>query len=144
MNVHIRPMKMKDIDKVYQLEKHLFKDSWSKNSFKMEMENDEISYPLILEVDGNVAGYAVVWFYAGELHIANFAIALEYQGEGLGSRLLDYIMNMSDSYHFAYLEVRESNYTAINLYKKAGFIDLYKRKKYYRDGENAIVMVYSK
>jgi ribosomal-protein-alanine N-acetyltransferase len=53
-------------------------------------------------------------------------------------------MNMSDDYRLAYLEVRESNYAAIKLYKKAGFIDLYKRKKYYRDGENAIVMVYSK
>ena len=40
-----------------------------------------------------------------------------------------------------FLEVRESNLPAINLYKKAGFTLLSVRKKYYSDGENALVLV---
>ena len=40
-----------------------------------------------------------------------------------------------------FLEVRESNIPAINLYKKAGFTFLSERKKYYSDGENALVLV---
>ena len=40
-----------------------------------------------------------------------------------------------------FLEVRESNTPAINLYKKAGFNLVSVRKKYYSDGENALVLV---
>ena len=40
-----------------------------------------------------------------------------------------------------FLEVRESNAKAQNLYKKAGFTFLSVRKKYYSDGENAFVYV---
>ena len=39
-----------------------------------------------------------------------------------------------------FLEVRSSNTPAINLYKKAGFTNLSVRKKYYDDGEDAVVM----
>lgn len=40
-----------------------------------------------------------------------------------------------------FLEVRESNLSAIKLYEKAGFIFLSERKKYYGDGENARVFI---
>ena len=39
-----------------------------------------------------------------------------------------------------FLEVRESNMPAINLYQKYGFTQVGKRPKYYRDGETALVM----
>ena len=39
-----------------------------------------------------------------------------------------------------FLEVRESNYPAINLYEKSGFKEVSRRKNYYKDGETAIVM----
>ena len=38
------------------------------------------------------------------------------------------------------LEVRKSNFSAINLYLKFGFSELGIREKYYYDGEDAIVM----
>jgi ribosomal-protein-alanine N-acetyltransferase len=38
------------------------------------------------------------------------------------------------------LEVRVSNSPAQNLYKKLGFFELQRRKAYYPDGEDAIVM----
>ena len=40
-----------------------------------------------------------------------------------------------------FLEVRESNLPAISLYEKYGFIKISQRKKYYKDGENADVML---
>ena len=38
------------------------------------------------------------------------------------------------------LEVRESNEQAINFYKKMGLVEVFVRKKYYQDGENALIM----
>lgn len=40
-----------------------------------------------------------------------------------------------------FLEVRENNTPAVTLYKKAGFNLISTRKKYYSDGENALVLV---
>ena len=40
-----------------------------------------------------------------------------------------------------FLEVRTANFSAQALYKKMGFIPVAIRKKYYDDGEDAIVMV---
>lgn len=39
------------------------------------------------------------------------------------------------------LEVRESNLSAISLYNKFGFEQISQRKKYYFDGENALVLI---
>ena len=41
----------------------------------------------------------------------------------------------------AYLEVRVRNNVAINLYKKFGFETISTRKGYYKDGEDAYVML---
>jgi len=144
MNVTIQTMQLEDIDQVFQLEKSLFIDSWTKNSFTREVENTDISFPLVMKCGDEIIGYAVIWIYAQELHIANFAIAPQYQRKGLGRQLLEYVMNMSNNYNLAFLEVRENNRAAIELYHKAGFKTLYIRKNYYRDGESAIVMVFNK
>ena len=39
------------------------------------------------------------------------------------------------------LEVRESNLPAKNLYIKHGFEQISIRKKYYSDGENAVILI---
>ena len=44
------------------------------------------------------------------------------------------------SLNAVFLEVRESNACAIGLYKKFAFNEIAVRKKYYPDGENAVVM----
>ena len=40
-----------------------------------------------------------------------------------------------------FLEVRKSNIPAINAYKKAGFNQISVRKKYYSDGEDALILI---
>ena len=46
----------------------------------------------------------------------------------------------TDSVSDIFLEVRPSNFSAVNFYKKLGFIELKRRRSYYSDGEDAIVM----
>ena len=43
---------------------------------------------------------------------------------------------------FVSLEVRESNLPAITLYRKMGFVEMGKRKRYYENGEDALMMEY--
>jgi len=134
-------MQKEDIEDVFLLEQRIFEDEWSLQSFYSELENPEVSIPLVVEEDKQIIGYAIVWYYADELHISNFAISPEYRRRGLGRRLLNYIMNLVSDYKFAYLEVRMSNRPAIALYEQYGFEPLYVRERYYRNGEDAVIMV---
>ncbi len=141
MKVTIRPMVEADLDTIVELEQQIFVDAWSRSSFEAELENKKISHPLVLEADGQIAGYAVVWSFYQELHIANFAIHPDFRKRGFGTQLLKYIFDRFKDAKIAFLEVRRSNEPAIRLYQKFGFKALTVRKRYYRDGEDALVMV---
>ncbi len=140
MSLAVRDMKFDDVPRIFELEQKIFPDPWPEKSFYLEINNTKISRPCVLLKDSIICGYAVVWEFANELHIGNVAIENEQQGRGLGSFLLSYILEKHKRNHATYLEVRKSNITAIGLYKKFGFVETYRRNKYYADGEDALVM----
>ncbi len=77
-------------------------------------------------------------------HLVSIAVLREYRGRGIGSALLaETIRVMKEVYRAEaiYLEVRVSNEPAIRLYKKFGFVIRRRIPYYYRDGEDAYVMV---
>ncbi len=138
--MRIRRMTSEDVDRVVELERLIFPDPWSCNSFDYEIQHNPFSSPLVLEVNGEIGGYAVIWKIYEEFHIANFAMRPDLQGKKLGSRFLENLLSLKDNCAFALLEVRESNHRAIRLYQKFGFKTIMRRKGYYRNGETALVM----
>ena len=134
-------MKYNDLGQVIRLERVLFSDPWSLESFLEELRENEIAHSFVFELDKKIIGYAVCWYYFEELHIGNFAIHPDFQGKGLGTILFERIFNTFNDYKVAYLEVRKNNLAAIKLYNKFGFKETYSRKGYYSNGEDAIVMV---
>ena len=77
-------------------------------------------------------------------HVISIAVLPEHRKKGIGSSLLgEAIRLMKAKYDVdaVYLEVRVSNYDAINLYEKFGFRKARIIRSYYRDGEDAYVMV---
>jgi ribosomal-protein-alanine N-acetyltransferase len=75
-------------------------------------------------------------------HVVSVAVLEEHQGKGVGTALMleginGIIIRKSDE---IYLEVRVSNESAVQLYKKLGFIIKSRLKSYYRDGEDAFLM----
>ena len=77
-------------------------------------------------------------------HLVSIAVLEDYRGRGIGKTLLqETIRVMRDVYKTVsiYLEVRVSNERAIRLYEKMGFKKVRLVPGYYRDGENAWVMV---
>ena len=104
-----------------------------------------VHYPSwVLEIDGQVQAFLIVLMAAQECHILDIAVAPEYQGQGLASRLLTHLEQEAKvvQVHTFFLEVRASNIAAIHLYKKAGFTELSRRKDYYpatQGREDAII-----
>jgi ribosomal-protein-alanine N-acetyltransferase len=89
---------------------------------------------------GTVAGF-LVWrpLADGECELLNLVVAPEFRRQGVARQLLEPLLNRPGSEIF--LEVRESNRAARNLYKSMGFREVSLRRKYYESpAETAIVM----
>lgn len=140
MNISIRTMRQDDVDNVFELECHIFKDSWSYQQIALETDGAKYKKPFLLEIDKRLAGYAFIWTIADEIHINNFAIHPSFRRKGLGLKLISFIFDEFQEYNKFYLEVRKSNKAAINLYMKKGFEVFFLRNRYYSDGEDALVM----
>src|SRR3712207_1359794 len=90
-----------------------------------------------------VVGYVVAWFAGGEGEIANVAVAPLARGRGIGGQLLDAAIAAAADHgaEALYLDVRESNARARALYDSRGFVEVGRRRRYYRrPDEDAIVL----
>ncbi len=138
--LHFRRMQLDDLSLVLKWEQKIFKDAWSKDNFKYEISNNETSYPFVMFQDQEFAGYGVVLNLVEEIHVNNVAVLPDLRGQGLGSALIQHILDTFPEHKEAWLEVRASNQVAIHLYEKFNFEPAVLRKSYYRDGENAVMM----
>lgn len=138
----IRKMTINDVESVYGLEVECFERPWSLQSIEKEVENNNSLF-CVCEKDGNIVGYAGMYYVCGEGDITNVAITKNYRGKGLGNELLTEmfrIANENNVFEFT-LEVRETNIIARNLYEKLGFKVEGVRKNFYDNPvENGIIM----
>lgn len=134
----IRKMLEKDLSEVEKIEQSCFtSDAWSESSFVYAMESDEL-LSLTAEIDGRVAGYIVVTRIV-EASIDSIAVSPEYRRQGVAEKLIRAALEGFSGDVF--LEVRQSNLAARELYKKLGFEEISVRKNYYeKPTENAIIM----
>ncbi|MDP4120224.1 MAG: ribosomal protein S18-alanine N-acetyltransferase [Bacillota bacterium] len=142
ISIKIVPFEEKHINELCEIEKLSFSQPWSAEGFKSELQNDTAHF-YVAEVFGKVAGYIGAHFVCGEGYIANIAVSPNYRGLGIGSALLDCLVQFAklQKLSFLTLEVRQSNIAAINLYKSFGFIDAGIRKNFYSNPtEDANIM----
>lgn len=64
-----------------------------------------------------------------------------FRNKGYASELLNFMVEKCLGLTNITLEVDVNNKNAINLYKKYGFIDVSTRKKYYSNGNDALLMM---
>ena len=136
----IRYASSNDFDRIYEIEKRVFSNPWSKESIKKELDNYSKSLNLISEIDGQLMGYFFSHMISNEVHILNIAIDVSFQHRGNGEAFLSQIFKKYLEYANVFLEVKRTNLPAINLYHKFGFEEIDIRKMYYSDGQDAVVM----
>jgi ribosomal-protein-alanine N-acetyltransferase len=129
---------------VAAIEQACFSDPWPEASFRQAVDNPGIFFRVATEdAGGAVVGYVVAWFAAGEGEIANVAVAPSARGRGIGGMLLDAAIATAADHgaEALYLDVRESNARARALYDSRGFVEVGRRRRYYRrPAEDAIVL----
>ena len=116
------------------------KTPWSEESVRASIEKDEF---YILEEDEVCAAVAFSKI-APEGEILNFAVKNTRRRKGYGEKLLSESISKlcEEGIETVFLDVRESNTPAINLYRKIGFIETGVRKRFYQNPcEDALLMV---
>jgi ribosomal-protein-alanine N-acetyltransferase len=138
----ILPMQAEDLPEVLAIEQRSYPFPWSGDQFYQELQNPVARIDLLWCGD-QLAGYLCSWLIVGELQILNVATAPEFRRQGIARMLLEHAFRTAaeKGLERAWLEVRVSNQAAIDLYEKQGFVADMHRTGYYRDGEDALLMV---
>lgn len=130
------------IKRILEIEKESFLTPWNEETYR-DMEREK-SYTILVEYcENEIAGFVVTLDMFDVEEIIKIAVDKKFRKRGIASLLVDKIIKSAKEKNkdALWLEVRENNLNAINLYKKKNFLPVTIRKKYYEDtGENAVVM----
>ncbi len=141
--LQIRPMTEADVPAVMELELRAYPFPWSEGNFRDCLRTRYHCWVCCL--DSRIIGYGIMSVAVGEAQILNLCIDPDLQGQGLGRRMLERLLNEARSHDAdtAFLEVRPSNRPAVALYESAGFNEVGTRRGYYpADGgrEDALIL----
>jgi [ribosomal protein S18]-alanine N-acetyltransferase len=142
---HVEPLSSPDqIDAIIAIEQASFTNPWTREMYAAELQNHGVSF-FYLARDGEAAvvGFCSFWRILDELHINNLAVVPERRREGVGTALLQRVLDDAARLGIrrAMLEVRRSNQPAINLYERFGFSVTGVRSRYYTNPvEDALVL----
>ncbi|MBI5945527.1 MAG: ribosomal protein S18-alanine N-acetyltransferase [Chloroflexi bacterium] len=142
MNFIFRKMTLDDLEQVVAIDQISFSLPWPARSFFFEYDNP-VSRCWVADLDGRVIAMMVGWLFVDDIHIATFATHPDFRRQGIGKALFFHTLKSAkaEGARTAFLEVRESNIAAIEMYRQFGFIENGRRKGYYKDNqEDAILM----
>lgn len=129
--MRLRKMRHEDLPSILDIESKNYNFPWSEGIFKDCLKSASYSCWICEELD-NIVGYSIVSMAVGEAHIMNICVDPEIQKQGVGSKLLENMIELANKKaETIFLEVRPSNKVAISLYKKRGFNEIGIRKGYY-------------
>jgi len=147
MTITIGALTVGDAERCAQLEAVLFPgdDPWPKAAFVREVAAPHNHYVAARAcADGTLIGYGGISRLGRtppfEYEVHTIGVDPDYQGRGVGRRLLDELLNFAAG-AVVHLEVRTDNEAAIALYRSVGFAQVGLRKRYYRiSGADAYTM----
>lgn len=125
-----------EIEPIYNLE---FDDFWKPQNLKSELQNVSSKY-IVAKENGEIVGFAGIWYSVDDAHITNIVVRKNYRNKGIGSLLLEKLIELAKPKTSLTLEVNTKNEIAQKLYLKYGFKNLGIRKKYYDGIEDAYIM----
>ncbi len=140
--ISIRIMQKEHCPGVYAIERAAFSQPWPMEEFEKAVQSDNYVY-LAAEQDGMVCGYCGCVMSPPEADITNIAVDTDLRRLGIGEMLLRCMFSKLSEYGIdkVFLEVRESNEAARNLYAKMGFVPIGRRRNFYSlPTEDAILM----
>lgn len=138
-NLQISDMTINDFNEIEPIYNSDFDDFWTARNLKSELENISSKY-IVARLSNKIVGFAGIWFSVDDAHITNIVVHKNYRHHGIGSLLLEKLIELAKIKDSITLEVNTKNIYAQKLYLKYGFKTLGIRKKYYDGVEDAFIM----
>ncbi|MEO0986148.1 MAG: ribosomal protein S18-alanine N-acetyltransferase [Cyanobacteria bacterium J06639_14] len=147
ISLRYRPLTALDLPTILILDQACFGGLWSEAGYQRELDSPN-SDLLGLEANSDteksaeIVGIGCLWAILDEAHITLLGIDPQHRCQGLGQWFLLQLLNhgCERGLTHATLEVRQSNQQAQALYAKFGFRVAGERRRYYADGENALIL----
>jgi ribosomal-protein-alanine N-acetyltransferase len=133
-----------DLDAVIAVEQSVYGHPWTVGNFKDALASGYQAQRLL--AGDTLIGYFVAMKVVDEVHLLNITVSLNHRSQGWARLMLDALAVWSRGQGCAWLwlEVRESNHRALQVYRSHGFKQVGLRKDYYPVGrglrEAALVM----
>lgn len=129
------------IDSVYKISVEAFNDL-SEDSY-LKMSKDPNYKFFVAKASREVVGFVLLLMVDEKTEIIKIATKQEYKRMGVARALLNAVEGYSKKLGHTgmMLEVNENNEPAIKLYESFGFKEIHRRKKYYGNLGDAIIMV---
>ena len=138
----VRDARPSDVDAVAALEQASFPAPWRRDDFASEVGAESRFNRVVRDVRGQLVGYVFSAFGGGEFHVHKIAVDPLWRGRGIARLLMAEVVDRArrTGSEEIYLEVRPSNAAARGLYESLGFRQVDRRRFYYSDGEDALVL----
>jgi len=152
VNYKFRLFTPSDLEGVIQVNRECLPENYSSHFFINLYKRFPATF-IVVEVNKEIVGYVMCRIETGipsfkllgisrKGHVISIAVLPSHHRKGIGYELMHKATQAMMNYNAkeCYLEVRESNLSAVNLYKKLKFTNARTIRKYYADGEDAFVM----
>jgi len=141
INISFKELDIEFNQEISLIENRIHRNPWSKEQIKESFQNRNNLAIGTFNQD-ELIGYCFMLIAQTEAEILNIATDINFQRKGLGETLLKECFERLKSHKVKnlFLEVRQSNHAAKNLYSKMGFKTIGIRKNYYSDNEDASMM----
>jgi ribosomal-protein-alanine N-acetyltransferase len=151
--IHIRYFHPEDLQRVIFINRNCLPENYPGLFFMSIYESFPRAFIVAEDIETNlIIGYVMGRVERGfsslksykltkKGHIVSIAVMEEYRRKGIAQRLMEEALHGFREYEASesFLEVRESNIEAVNLYEKLGYVKKKILPGYYRDGEDALL-----
>ena len=121
-------------------------DNYTKHTFSYLLEDPATLGYRIDNATGEMAGFLFVMLNPdGAAHVTTVGVLPAHRRRGLADRLLshlEHVLRLKGVTTVA-LEVRASNTDAQRVYRRAGYMEVQRLRRYYNDGEDGLLMIRS-
>ena len=121
--------------------------SWPVRAFLAELRENRVAryFVVAADADQSLLGYVGCWALADAVHIVTIAVEPSQQRRGIGELLVLRALDLAAEVEApaVTLECRASNAPAQALYGKYRFAVVGRRRRYYSDREDALIMTAS-
>jgi ribosomal-protein-alanine N-acetyltransferase len=134
MDVDIRWMTRKDMPAVLDIELQSFHFAWTEPEF-IACLTQRNCIGMVAEHGGRIVGFMIYELLKSELHVLNFAVHPEYRRQGVGSQMVDKLINKLSQQRrrVLSLEVRETNLAAQMFFRSRGILAVDVLRNHYEE-----------